>query len=269
MKNPPNPAATNLFKTYVSQAPEGTFPRETSTYQGLYCMMPDGSYLSGKFARQSNAVARDTLNNGLEKWSQITRKNRLKPKSVPSNPLAIYGGKELTKGGLKLEVAYRDLPRAHIERPGDAQFPNPYNLGWYDFTPAEAKSFLTTGKEKAAIPDAIFTKLARTHLKDAVRGQMNDWEIGSTKNGKLFTRLIENKDGLQTFELSGSAEMAANGRTFSPTLHGTATYNTRLGEFTDFRLLALGQRSGKGPANGRSTDPGPAPMAVAFSLYQP
>lgn len=226
--------------------------------------MPDGTYLSGKFARQSRDVAHKALTNGLAEWKKIAAN----PKPVPTNKLAIYGGEKFQKGGIKLEVAYRDLPRGEVQRPGDARFPNPYNLGWYDFTPAEAKTFLTDSKENVAIPDQIFQKLARTRLKDAVRGQMSDWKKGAIKEGQLFTRLTSRDGSKKSYQLSGNAKMAADGRTFSPSFHGTATFDTATGEFTDFRLFAAGQRSGKAGANGRETDLGPAPMAIALTLYK-
>lgn len=269
MTDPPNPAATNLFKKYVSNSPDGTFPAETSTYQGLYCLTADGAYLSGRFARQSNEVAREALTGGLKSWQKIVSDRGYKPKAVPTNRLALYGGEELTKGGLKLEVAYRDLPRGEVRRPGNAQFPNPYNLGWFDLTPAEAKSLVTGNREKTAAPDQIFQKLARTRLKDAVRGQMGDWKKGEIKNGQLFTQLVSTKGSEQVYELSGSAVFEAGERNFLPQFFGSMTFDTASGEFTDFRLIAAGQRAGKGPANGRATDLGPAPMAIALTLYRP
>lgn len=265
MQDPPNPASTKLFKSYVANAPDGIFPKQTSTYQGLYCLMPDGTYLSGKFARQTRDVAHKALSDGLAEWKKVASN----PKPVPTNKLAIYGGEKFQKGGLKLQVTYRDLPRGDVQRPGDARFPNPYNLGWYDLTPAEAKTFLTDRKKKVAIPDQVFQKLARTRLKDAVRGQMEDWKSNAIQSGQLFTRLTSSEGSKKTYQLTGSAKMAADGRSFSPNFHGTATFDTAAGEFTGFRLLATGQRSGKAGANGRETDLGPAPMAIALTLYQP
>ena len=269
MKNPPNPTATKLFKTYVINSPAGTFPENTNTHQGLYCMTADGQYLSGKFARQSLKTAHKNLSDGLENWRKITAEQNLKPQPVPDDSLAIYGGDAFQKGGLKLQLTYRDLPRGNVQRPGNDQFPNPFNLGWHDFSPAEAHAFLTESSEKVPIPDPIFKKLVLTQIKDAVRGQMNAWKKGSLQEGQLFTQLISTKEHTKTYQLSGSAKIEASGRSFSPTFHGTLSFNQNTGEFTDFRLIASGQRSGKGQFNGRSTDPGPAPMAVTLTLYRP
>ncbi|MDB0068061.1 hypothetical protein N9949_01760 [Akkermansiaceae bacterium] len=269
LKNPPNPPATKLFKAYAANAPSGTFPEQTSTHQGLYCMTADGLYLSGEFASQSRELAQRTLAGGLTRWGRMVDEMGFQPKPIPTNKIEIYEGEELRKGGIKLEVVYRDLPRGKVQRPGDSQFINPYNLGWYDLTPAEAKSFLTESREKVAIPDAIFQKLAHARLKDAVRGQMVDWNEGAIQKGQLFTQLGETQGSKKIYQLSGSLELSESGRTFSPSFHGSATYDTATGEFTDFRLIAAGQRSGKAGANGRDIDLGPAPMAVALTLYKP
>lgn len=269
MKNPPNPAATQLFKSYVAKSPRGTFPEQTSTYQGLYCMGSDGTYLSGKFARQSREVARETLTSGLAKWKGLASERGYQPKSVPTNKLALFGGEEIRKGGLKLEVAYRDLPRGKVQRPGNAQFPNPYNLGWFDLKPEEAKVFVTNRREKTAIPDRVFEKLARTQLKDAVRGQMGDWKNQDLNGGQLFTCLVSSEGSVQTYGLSGSVSLGSGDLWFKPEFTGSLSYNSSTGEFTGFKLVAAGQRAGKGGANGRETDLGPAPMAIALTLYKP
>lgn len=268
LKTPPNPASTKLFKTYAANAPRGTFPEQTSTHQGLYCLTSSGEYLAGKFARQTNHVARETLTGGLSNFDKIATKRNYQTKPVPTNKLALYGGNPIRKSGLKLQVAYRDLPRGEVRRPGNAQFPNPYNLGWYDFTPSEARSFLSDSKEKVALPDVVFKKLALTRLKDAVRGQMNDWGKDDIKSGQLFTQLISDDGARQVYRLTGNAFLQKETLSFKPTFNGSFTFNTRVSEFTGFRLLATGQRTGKGHANGRSTDEGPAPMAISFTLFR-
>ncbi|MEM7015033.1 MAG: hypothetical protein AAF585_26540 [Verrucomicrobiota bacterium] len=227
-------------------------------------MTADGGYLSGRFARQSNSVARDTLTRGLDKWKQIVHEKGHEPKPVPTDSLDLYGGEPLQKGGLKLEVAYRDFPRGDDRRPGDARFPNPYNLGWFDFSPAEARALLEEGE----FPAATFRKFACQVLKDAVRGQMGDWKENDFKNGKLVSQLTDEDGSVKTYAISGSAEFEAGERSFKPEFFGSASFDTASGEFTDFRFIAAGQRTGKGGANGRETDLGPAPIGIGFKLYQ-
>ncbi|MGD1979853.1 MAG: hypothetical protein PVJ98_10690 [Akkermansiaceae bacterium] len=269
MKDPPNPAATRLFQKYVENSPKGLFPAKTSTYQGLYCMTANGGFLSGKFARQNRRQAMDTLQGALGKWRPEVERKGISPQKVPTNRLAMYGGEEIRPGGLKLEVVYRDFPRGEVRRPGNAQFPNPYNMGWFDFSPSEAASFVTGKKEKVAIPDRVFRKLATSRFKDAVRGQMQDWKKGDLKKGALFVRLLSSKGSTHVYALEGEAFLQSGDLSFAPMLTGEFSFNTRTREFTSFKMIAAGQRTGKGAANGRATDLGPAPMGISFKLYQP
>lgn len=268
LKDPPNPASTRLFKTYAGNAPRGTWPARTTTHQGLYCMTADGDYLSGRFANPSREIARDTLASGMARWKEIASAANLTSRPVPTDKLDLYGGELLQKGGLKLEVAYRDFPRGEIERPGNSRQPNPYNLGWFDFTAQEAAAFLGSKGEKTALPDSLFKEFARRTLKDAVRGQMSDWKAGEMSEGRLFTELTGQRGSEKMYRLTGSAKFSAGERSYAPLLYGELRYDTARGEFTDFRLVASGQRTGKGGANGREADPGPAPLGIAFRLYQ-
>lgn len=269
LKDPPNPASTRLFKAYVADAPDALIPAKTSTYQGLYCMTADGGYLSGKFARQSREQAEQVLTEALGKWREEVRRSGARPKPVPDNRLPMFGGAELRPGGLKLEVAYRDLPRGEVRRPGNAQFPNPYNLGWLDLDPREAATLVTGSAERLEVPDAVFHKLALTSLKDAVRGQMQDWKREDLKSGSLWVRKVAAEGAEDAYEAGGEAVLRRGDLSFAPQFHGRFRVDRSTGEFTAFQLIAAGQRTGKGPANGRATDLGPAPLGIAFTLYRP
>lgn len=265
----PDPEATRLFRQYVSRAPYDLFPPKTSTYQGLYCLTAEGDYLSGKFARQSKDEAREVMMSGLEKWrGQIAGKEG-EVRKVPGNRLAMYGGDDLREGGLKLEVAYRDLPRGETRRPGNAQFPNPYNMGWFDLSPQEAAKLVTGQREKKAMPPEIFRRFALTVLKDAVRGQMQDWRAGDLQSGELVVQLTERSEGVDHYEISGEARLERGALSYSPRFCGRFSFDPDKREFTAFELVAAGQRTGQGAANGRSTDLGPAPMGIALTLYRP
>jgi hypothetical protein len=63
-------------------------------------------------------------------------------------------------------------------------------------------------------------------------------------------------------------DLSEKGRSYKAQLLGRAVYDERTQAFVEFELVSVGQRSGKGGANGRENDLGPAPMGVAFKLYQ-
>lgn len=204
------------------------------------------------------------LVSGYEKWL----KGAADPKPIPTNRLDLFGGEPLQKGGIKLEVAYRDFPRGDVERPGSARLPNPYNLGWFDFSPEDAQNFFAEPGSKKSLPKSLFSKFACDKLKDSVRGQMNGWKTGELKDGELISEFISENGSEKTYRLNGFAKFSTGDQSYEPTLHGIVKVDAASGEFIEFQLVASGQRTGKGGANGRETDLGPAPMGVGFALYK-
>ena len=224
-------------------------------------MTPEAGYLSGVPGLGRHGPAKKLI---FEAWSKYSSKNEnMKP--VPTDPIPQWGGKEPTSGGLKLRVAYRDLPRGENQRPSSARFNNPYNLGWYDFSASEAKAFQTDSKEGVKIPEPVFRKFATLTLKDAVRGQCSQFKPQDLKEGSLTTKLVSKSDGRSTYRLSGTAKLDDGQRSFDAKLHGLVAMEDS--KFVRFDLVAAGQRTGKSGANGRETDLGPAPMGVAYQLY--
>ena len=260
LKNPPRPESTRFFKTYVRNAPK-MWSANTTTHQGIYCMTAAGGYLSGVPGLGRHGPAKKLIS---EAWSKYSAKGpEMKP--VPTEAIPLWGGDEPTPGGLKLRVAYRDLPRGEKRRPSSAHFLNPYNLGWYDFNAEEAGAFRTTSKEPVKLPDSVFTKFATITLKDAVRGQCGRFKPQDLKAGSLSTQLISKTDSRSTFRLTGTAKLKDRERSVDMTLHGLAIFDG--GKFVSFDLIAAGQRAGKSGANGRKNDLGPAPLGIAFELY--
>lgn len=224
-------------------------------------MTPDAGYLSGVPGLGRHGPAKKLI---AEAWSKYSSVNKnMKP--VPTEAIPLWGGKEPTPGGLKLRVAYRDLPRGGNDRPNTARFQNPYNLGWYDFNAGEAKAFRTDSKSPVKIPEAVFSKFATITLKDAVRGQCGRFKPEDLKEGALSTQLISNSNGRATFRLTGSAKLNDHQRSVDMKLHGIAVFEGS--KIVSFDLIAAGQRTGKSGANGRENDLGPAPMGIAFQLY--
>ena len=263
LKHPPKPESTRIFKAYVANAPRMWAPN-TTTHQGIYCMAPDGGYLSGTPGLSVNAPARKLIADAWTKW----RAKGISMKPVPTDPIPLYGGKDPELGSVKLQVAYRDLPRGDVRRPSSAKFQNPYNLGWFDLTAKEAASLVTTSKEPVAIDRDLFVRLATHTLKDAVRGQCRNFKPEDFKAGSMTTQLVSDSGGKQTFRLQGNADLGDAQRTYKPSLRGFAIYDQASKSFTQLELVAVGQRTGKSGANGRETDLGPAPMGVSFRLFK-
>ena len=176
-------------------------------------------------------------------------------------------GKPVQPGGMKLEIASRDLPRGNIRRPGNADWErNAYNLNWIDFSTVEAQQFLTNSTERVAVPRSLLQRLAQDTLKDNVRGQCG-WKKDAFQDGELFVQLLNDKNQTQSIGLSGYAIIREGTRVIGAELHGQLDYDKRNRQFTRFDLVAAGQRQGKSAANGRSNDLGPAPIGFAYTLY--
>jgi hypothetical protein len=263
----PDRESTRLFRKFKGNAPPGLIPRG-STVQGVYCMTAEGDFLSGQFARASRDRAGRVLEEGWERWSRLARERGYQPRPVPETPLVSVPGRPLPPGGMKLEVAVRDLPRGEDRNPGrEAWHRGAFNLNWIDFTAAEARSFVTTGRDKRTVPAAVFEKLALKTLKDSVRGQCYEWKEGALKEGQLETECIEKEQGRLTMRLTGFARLEQRGRDYQCRLHGKAVYDERQGRLLEFELVAAGQRSGSDEFNFREDDAGPAPMGVAYVLH--
>jgi hypothetical protein len=261
--NPPRPRSTALFRRYVASSPIGRWPENTSTYQGFYLMSPKGGDLGGIFGIAKKEKAEALMLAALDK----SKKSGATMRPVPNDGLAIYGGAEPRPGAVKLQLAYRDLPRGNVQRITSAYVRNPYNLGWFDLSAAEALSFRTDSRKPVAIPQRLFRKLATQALKDAVRGQMRGWDAAALTGGALCTQLFSRENNTRNYRLTGSAILNDGSRSYAPQLHGRAVYDETAKKFVEFELVAVGQRTGKGPANGRENDLGPAPIGVAFKLF--
>jgi hypothetical protein len=262
-----NPESTRLFIKFTENAPP-LWPQNTTTHQGFYCMTADGEYLAGGFARTSREKSAQLMADALARFDELAQQRDWKPKPIPNNRFELTMGEPTAPGGIKLEVASRDLPRGNDRRPGKHEWERGmHNLTWHDLPPAEAARFVTDRSDRVAVPNPILEKLAMTALRDNVRGQ-NGWKKGAFREGQLYTQLIERRGDTQVMRLSGYAIMNESGRVLASQLHGKAEFNSQRRVFESFELVASGQRQGAAGANGRGQDPGPAPMGVALRMYQ-
>ena len=263
----PDKQSTRLFRKFKGNAPGGLFPGGP-TVQGVYCMTVDGDFLSGYFAAAPRDRARRVIEEGWERWSRLAKERGYRSRPIPRTPLDSVPGQSAPAGGLKLEVAVRDLPRGEETHPGSEEWHRrAFNLNWIDFTAGEARSFVTTERSRRKVPAGVLEKLALKTLKDSVRGQCGDWKKDALKEGELATELIEKAGERLTMRLTGFARLEQRGRAYDCRLHGKAVYDERQGRFLRFELVATGQRSGNDEFNFRAEDLGSAPMGVAYILH--
>ena len=262
-----NPKSTDLFLKFAGNA-RHLWPGQTSTHQGFYCMTADGDYLSGNFGRTSRGHAEQLLTSALSRFDQLARRRGWSPKPIPTNRFPLTMGEPVARGGVKLEVAVRDLPRGREQRPGDAQWAREaHNVKWLDLTPQEARFFSATNDQRISIPRQVVWKFAQTTLKDFVRGQASDWKPPDLKDFELYAEPTEQAGGTTTSRLLGFVILRRGNRVYACQLHGRTVFNKRSGRFEEFDLVAAGQRQGATQFNFRQNDLYPAPMGVAYRLY--
>ena len=229
--------------------------------------MPNGEFLSGYFAWAFRDRAKSVIDSGWRRFEQHARQDNLKPKPVPTTRLSHTLGKPSEPGGVKLEVAVRDLPRGHVQHPGVNSFQrDAVNVSWIDLTRDDIHALLHESAVPKELPKRILIKLSKA-LKDSVRGQCSDWNESSRREGGLYSECVDNTDGTITMTLTGTGDFAGGGRSYKCHLLGRVKAKAIDMKVTEFTLVASGQRTGRDGANDRSQDLGPAPMGVAFKLY--
>lgn len=226
-------------------------------------MTAEGDYLGGEFAWVDRKRTLALMRSSLQKF-RTSPSAKMQP--VPRNTLPLFSGSVPEAGGLKLQLAYRDLPRGTERFPKTERLTRPVNLGFLDLTAEEAQQFLPVGRDKKELPLALVKRISQESLKDCARGQCNPGK-NSFQRGQWFVQEKSREGTVRTIELQGSSYLDGGGTTYAPTLYGLLGYDEAREEFTRFDLVAAGQRRGAGQFNFRGGDEAVAPLGVAFRLF--
>ncbi|MFH0945562.1 MAG: hypothetical protein V2A76_10230 [Planctomycetota bacterium] len=148
------------------------------------------------------------------------------------------------------------------------------------FTPSEARALLPQDlsmEETGLVPDRLARRLAQLHVLDDVRGAAEPFSDDQVELAEWRARLvsvIRNEvrvewEGrtLAVAEPDPGAGRVENG--LETSLFGRGTFDRSRGRFVEFRLLAKGERWGRGPNNGRAGQEAPSPIGFAFELTPP
>lgn len=257
------PKSTQLFEGYLKKAPRDLVPEGTSTYQGSYCMTAEGDYLGGAFAWVDRDRTLALMRSSLEKFR---RNPPAEMKPVPENKLPFFVGDAPKTGELKLQLAYRDLPRGAERHPKTERLTRPVNLGFLDLKAEEVRAFLPEGSAEMELPRALVKRLSQEALKDCARGQCNPGDK-SFQSGQWFVKEKRREGETRIIELRGTSHLDGGGTVYRPTIYGLLGYDEARATFTRFDLAATGQRQGASEFNFRGGDEKPAPLGVAFRLF--
>jgi len=267
--------AVRLFRdTYGRQVPEENWnPDPDMTKQGVYAMMPDGTYLSARFVGGNKEDVMGLFDEALKRWKAIVKERGLKPKPVPQTPaLQNWHQQKEIELGLHLQFNYRDLPRAGQKILSNGKvIGEHHNTAWVELTKSEAKLLVpnssTDGKWQK-VPATTRDKIYLLGLKDIVYGQIDEWGADDLQKATLEKRSVAEKGAIAKMELKGTFHLKDRAREYQGKLFGTFDYNSNEQRITNFRATVIGTRTGKTTYNFRDGDPGPAPLGIALSANQ-
>lgn len=282
VKNDKDPEC-RIFRRMMEQGYEQGIPKN-SGYQGYYVLTPSGKLLgfqhSSKFKSGEGNDVVLLLKQSLEKWTAMTRRDRLLPQD-PTRQLSALERAEryYPEQGLVLHQYSRDLPyEVPVEYDRERQWRQVPASQWSQdfawFTKGEARQFLPSRLikgQKYDIPEALILRLVCCHLVEYRVSEAFDRE--HAKRARLTAEVtgFDSKNIVLRFE--GETRADANGqRGIETRLLGKATYERAKERFTRFEVVALGTRWGSKEyysvteGDPLTVDPGPAPTGFFFTL---
>ncbi|MGB0991618.1 MAG: hypothetical protein ACPG32_04025 [Akkermansiaceae bacterium] len=269
LKNDP---AVKLFRdTYGKQVPRQHWdPSPTKTKQGVYAMMPDGTYLSARFvgARKNQVV--EFLNEALRTYRKLVKERSLNPQPVPQTPaLQRWEKKQKENLGLLLQMHCRDLPRKGAKRTSHGkEVGDHFNTTWLEFSSEEAASFIPAGDQWQEVSKTVRDKLLCKGFKDIVYGQSPDWKSQHIRNGNIKVRRLSklSRGNNIVIELSGDFHLQDNTHSYRGHVAGRILWLKNKKKISRFEAVATGDREGGTTYNFRNGDEASAPLGVSFYL---
>ena len=275
-------AKGEFFCLVAEQGHYGGRTVPSATRQGQYAFTPDGQLLSSINTREADRM-RAMLTESLDRWQSLDRSPSAAPSSQDSYTRDPRHPDLYPTDGLVLKQTLRDLPRpkSHPIPQARAEAIN-FDYAW--FTKEEAPLFLPSTFEAGAtvqLPHTIVRRLTRWHLLDSVRGETPPWHDDHVAHAHLSTE-VTHVDGLRIhLRLTGSVMNQQQGawavrpfrqkwdnltRGYDCALYGELVYDTSTERFSQFDLLAAGDRWGGTEHNARQEDLLTAPMGISFQL---
>lgn len=260
--------AVHLFRDiYGKQVPRHNWdPNPQKTKQGVYAMMPDGTYLSGRFIAAQKHQAIELMTEAIKKWKQLVIKRNLKPQPVPQHQaLSTWKKQKQQELGLHIELHYRDLPRKGTTKTKHNQIIGQhYNTTWLELTKQEAQSLIPNTQQWQEVPRNVINKLFTHGLKDIVYGQSPNWKKQDIQQASLKVKRAKNTPTGFKIQVAGTFNIKDKTRHFTGNILGTMTYSKKTQRITKMNVLAVGANSGGTTYNFRRGDDDPAPLGISF-----
>jgi len=162
-----------------------------------------------------------------------------------------------------------------------------WNMDHVWFNKTEARMWLPADPQEGDVyqlPDILKDRLFRFHLVDNIRGQTLPFAPQEIKESHLEIDVLKRQKSIVQVKIKGDSKAVAKGpwllgeNDWTPAhdldhgmqtnLLGNATYDLELEKFTEFEMVAIGQRRGKTQNNGRRSSPDTGHVGFFYSLAQ-
>ena len=251
--------------------------------QGTYIFAPSGELLARRNSNDPDAIA-EIIKQALAKWEDLPVERRSLAEESAVRPKVRWEG-SYPKGGLILLRIVRDLPmNADPTSTPDHRF----NRDPVWFTKDEASLWLPNPLEVGArheLPSVIVDRLSRFAFVDNARGQTIPYHPSEVEGSTLVSEITSVRGDRVELRITGTTLAVAKGpwllgdnywkphtelpHSMSTKIYGNATFDKKRGEFTDFELLALGERHGRTVMCGRTPDERSGPIGFVMQIAPP
>jgi len=274
-----------LFRKVAEKGHYAGRVQPTNTRQGTYALTPSGEFLGSLNHNDPKRVA-DMLRKAKAAWDQMDPalrrlpESQLRPENAPQRFERFYPA-----DGLVLRMTTRDLPRTKTSSDWRGQA---FNIDFCWFRRAEMLSMVPEPQAGATayVSDEVARRWVRLHIIDIVRGQSPVWEPNQVERALFEFKTEDVRGDLQTIRVTGSIRAGDQGqwsidgfrdmnrptpqsRGLRLQVMGRAVWSRSKQVFQSFELVLAGERWGATQYNGRSDDPGPAPIGFVFEKARP
>ncbi|MFY9345980.1 MAG: hypothetical protein WAT39_26050 [Planctomycetota bacterium] len=270
-------AECRTFQGFCEQGHYGGRTVPTDTRQGIYAVTPSGRFLASINTR-SGANMAAMLRQALARWAELPPAERQLGEDEAGKLAASKRFEDrLPKDGVVLVEYVRDLGRPANDKDWRTRA---FNTDHAWFTAAEAASLVPTDAAVGARldwPTKLANRLVRLHLVDSVRGQTPPAKRDAVLDATLASEVVAIAGDEVVLRFTGStkteAEGSWNGGRVGAGTHGVATaitgrarWHAKDRRFTQFELLAKGERWGATQYNERADDQAKTAIGFAFVL---
>ncbi len=257
-----------LFQSFADQ---GHYRNHKSTRQGIYVVTARGKLLGSLNTHNTEAVAK-MLQEALTQYPNLPEAER---KLAAESDITAKHRWELSyqADGLDLTMFARDLPNDGPTSKSRAA----WNEDRIWFSLDEVKKMFPQDQLEVGqswpLPEKLANRFARFNIVDTVKGQTTPYSPEHIQNATIEFKLLQQDQQQIKVQITGSTKAEADKSRGQDMPHGIetqllgmATYDRTAQRFTEFEMVAAGQRWGRTVFNGRHRHLKASPVGFAFRL---